>query len=350
MAVNRSCSLLLAGLLGIFAGNALAQSASSLSAEQSKLARMEQSLENRLVDLEDAENEVLAYDYKLKRAEESLSEARAKLEQSRRELMTAEREHKAAPSSDTERALHKARHGFNMAERGVDSRVRRVEIIQSTHDELQASLDKSKAAVAGNRERLDAQQALVEKLVSAMLVEAGPGKKAAVAAGNVKSTEPAVAIKAPAPVGKPDMPAPTVAALEPVEAPEEATEEVVQKREIDPDMLDYVLGERERLQKLLAELEGDDTGKHTFRHLTLTTRTDSGTMTKEFEFLGDNQYRLIAPVSGGRQTYKINSWKFRRTIPWDDEGERYVFILDARRLSRPRLVMYPEYVLSHLDQ
>ena len=64
---------------------------------------------------------------------------------------------------------------------------------------------------------------------------------------------------------------------------------------------------------------------------------------------GLDQYRVIVPVTAGRQTYKVNSWKFRRTIPADDNGERYVFVFDARRLSRPRLVMYPEYLLPKLD-
>jgi len=346
MAVNRSCSLLLAGLLGILGADVLAQGGSTLTKEQNKLARMEQILENRLVDLEDAENEVLAYDYKLKRAQDSLREARTNLEQSRRQLVTAEREHKVSPSSDTERALHKAKHAFSMAERGVDSRIRRVEIIESTHDELQSRLSQSKTAVASNRERLSAQEALVQKLTNEMLAKAKSDKSQEVAT----IAKPKIQAPEPAPVGKPELPAPSVASVAPVEMPVEAPAEAVPAREIDSDMLDYVRGEQDRLQALLAELEDGEKGKHTFRNLTLETRTDDGAVALDFEFLGHNQYRLIAPVEAGRQTYKINSWRFRRTIPGDDDGENYVFILDARRLARPRLVMYPEYVLSQLDQ
>lgn len=340
MAVNRGGALVFASVLGVFGWCGLVLGASSLTAEQNRLARMEQSQENRMVELEDVENEMLAYEYKLQRAEESLSKARANYEQSLMALKAAEREHKLAANSDTERALHKAKHAYAMAERGVDSRNRRVEIVQSTFGDLETRLKESRNSVATGKARLDQQQALVDKLVKAMLVKVEEQKKA----------EKAVAA-APA-VSAPVIPEPSLASLEPVapampqpEAAEPAAEVAVE-REIDPELLEYVRGERERLEKLLGELEEGEEGKQTFRSLTLRP---SGAEDIDFEFLGQNQYRVVAPVSAGRQTYKINSWRFRRTIPSDDDGVRYVFIFDARRLSRPRLVMYPEYVLSRLD-
>ncbi|QKX17995.1 hypothetical protein [Microbulbifer sp. YPW1] len=307
---------------------------------------MEQTQENRLVELEDVENEMLAYEYKLKRAQESLSKARENHEQTLKELKAAEREHKLGANTDTERALHKAKHAYAMAERGVDSRNRRVEIIESTFGELESRLKASQASVEAGKSRLSAQQARVDKLVKAMLVQAENEKEA--------SRKAAAAPAAP----KPSLAALEQPTMPELQAPEaqassaEATEPEVQEvsqavqREVDPELVDYVRGERERLQKLLGELDEGDSGKQTFRNLSLRP---SGDESIEFEFLGENQYRLIAPVSAGRQTYKINSWKFRRTIPSDDDGERYVFIFDARRLSRPRLVMYPEYVLKQLD-
>ena len=350
MAVNRGCSLIFAGVVGVFGWCATVQAESSLTVEQNRLARMEQSLENRLVELEDVENELLGYDYKLKRAQESLEQARTHFQESLKELKVAEREHKQAPSSDTERALNKARHAYSMAERGVDSRNRRVEFIQSTFGDLESRLKASQASVADNKARLASQQALVDKLVQAMLVQAETQKRA-----KAKPVAANSAAEQAAPIGKPEIPQPSAASLtvaEPkFEAPAPADETVetpaAEQAEIDPELLAYVRGEQERLEKVLSELEDeDDSGKQTFRNLSMRP---SGGESIEFEFLGQNQYRLVAPVSAGRQTYKINSWRFRRTIPADDEGVRYVFIFDARRLSRPRLVMYPEYVLSHLD-
>ncbi|WP_299593399.1 hypothetical protein [uncultured Microbulbifer sp.] len=341
MAVNRGCALVLTSVLGVFGWSGLVLGASSLTVEQNKLARMEQSQENRLVALEDVENEMLAYEYKLQRAEESLSKARANYEESLMAFKVAEREHKTAASSDTERALHKAKHAYAMAERGVDSRKRRVDIVQSTFGDLEARLQDARESVSSGETRLTGQQALVDKLVQAMLVKAEEQKQAA------KSTASAPAVEAPA-VAKPSL-----ASLEPVEptmpelaAPSADNEIAAPERDIDPELLEYVRGERDRLEKLLSELDEDEEGRQTFRNLSLRP---SGEDSIEFEFLGQNQYRLVAPVSAGRQTYKINSWRFRRTIPSDDDGERYVFVFDARRLSRPRLVMYPEYVLSRLD-
>ena len=346
MVVNRGRSLFIAGLLGVIGWSTLLQaSTSSLTTEQNRLARMEQVQENRLVELEDVENEMLAYEYKLQRAQESLSKARENYQQSLVALKTAEREHKGAPSSDTERALHKARHAHDMAERGVDSRNRRIEIIQSSFAELEDRLADSRESVAGGKSRLAAQQSLVDSLVKAMLNEANTKAQA-------KKFEPKKAAPPAVAISEPEIPEPTLASLAPVEvapAGEPASDEVVPDadvREVDPELLEYVRGERDRLEELLSGLDEGEDGRQTFRNLSLKP---SGEESIEFEFLGQNQYKLIAPVSAGRQTYKINSWRFRRTIPADDNGERYVFIFDARRLSRPRLVMYPEYVLSRLD-
>ncbi|WGL17380.1 hypothetical protein PVT68_03560 [Microbulbifer bruguierae] len=347
MAVNRGCSLIFAGVLGVIGWCAVVQAASTLSAEQNRLARMEQLLENYLVELEDVENEMLAYDYKLKRAEESLQKARENHKSSLMALKVAEREHKGAPTSDTERALHKAEHAFAMAERGVESRNRRVEIIQSTHTELEARLQKSRTSVADGKSRLAKQQVVVDNLIQAMLnkVDEQPTQMASAPKPEVPAAADVVANL--------DVPEPTLASLSPQlpddSAPIAATAEAVpvaDQREVDPELLEYVRGERQRLEKVLGELDEDDEGKQTFRSLSLRP---SGEGAIEFEFLGQDQYKLVAPVSAGRQTYKINSWRFRRTIPADDDGVRYVFIFDARRLSRPRLVMYPEYVLSQLD-
>lgn len=334
MAVTRYCSLLMAGLV-VFAGTgAVAQTQASLTAEKNRLARMEQSLENRMVDVEDTENELLSYDYKLKRAKESLDQARKHYEQSRRELKQAELDHTAKGNSDTERTLTKAKHSFAMAERGVDSRGRRVEFIQSNYNEVKARLDKEQGAIAQSRNRIAEQQEKVEIMVSAMLNKAEEAQRQASVARKAAAAKP--------PVSKPELPEPSVASVDKV-APEEAASLEIE-REVDPELLDYVKRERARLQKLLAD--GEE-GKHTFRSLELEPSRGEDL---PFEFLGHNQYRLVAPVEAGRQTYKINTWKFRRTIPADDDGERYVFVFDARRLSRPRLVMYPEYVVKQLKE
>ena len=330
MALMRYCSLLMASVVVFGGAGAVAQTQATLSAEKNRLARMEQSQENRMVDVEDIENELVSYDYKLGRAKDALKNARDHYLQSQREYEQAKREHTQNNNSDSERQLRKAKHAFEMAERGVDSRKRRIEIIESSHKDLQAQLDEAKNAITQGDQRIAGQKRKIEQMVNAMLAKADAAQHRAEA-------------KKAAPVQKPQIPAPSVAAVEaaPKAAPQEAKPEP--QREIDPELFDYVKREQARLEKLLAD--GEE-GKHTFRSLSMDPpRGDE----IPFEFLGHNQYRLVAPVEAGRQIYKINTWKFRRTIPADDDGVRYVFIFDGRRLSRPRLIMYPEYVLSRLD-
>lgn len=331
MAVTRCCSLSVAGLIVLFValGGAVVQAdpGSTLSAEQNRLARMEQALENRQVELEDLENELLSHEYRMQQAQQALDAARKNYEESKAELAQAEREHQLNKSQDSERHLNRVKHSFAMAERGVDSRGRRLEFIQSNQKDIKTQHDAAQAAVAQGQNQVTEQQRKVDQLVQAMLTKAENSQRTAAA-------PPTVALS------RPKVPAPSVAALQVTEAP--AAEVVELEREIDPELLDYVRREEARLRGVLEE--GDD--KQTFRNLMLDP---SGGESLPFEFLGGNQYRLVAPVAAGRQTYKINTWRFRRTIPAEDAGERYVFIFDARRLARPRLVMFPEYVLSNLD-
>ncbi|WP_444957268.1 hypothetical protein [Microbulbifer sp. ZKSA002] len=310
----------------------MAQAQTPLTAEKNRLARLEQSLENRSVGLEDVENELLSYEYKLEQAQKSLDDLRLEYEASRQELNQATRAHESTPNSDTERRLKKAKHAFAMAERGVDSRSRRLEFIKENHQQLQQKLAEEKQAIADAKAKISAQQDKISKMVEDMLAKAEASERRAAmaraAATNEKPKPPQ--IKAQVEPPKRDEPAKKV--------------EAVAKREIDADLLDYVKRETARLSDLLADEEGND--RKTFRDLELRP---IGGERVPFEFLGENQYRLVTTVESGRQTYKINTWKFRRTIPAEDDGARYVFIFDARRLSRPRLVMYPEYVLSELN-
>ncbi|WP_226647551.1 coiled-coil domain-containing protein [Microbulbifer variabilis] len=331
MAVKRYCSLFLAGLV-IFGGGA-AQAQSNLTVEKNRLARLEQSLENRQVELEDIENELLSYEYKLERARESLTELRKEHEASRVELEEARRIHESNGTTDSERRLTKAKHGFAMAERGVDSRSRRLEFIQANHQELLVKLNEEKKAISETKAKISAQQDKIGQVVDSMLAKAEASERRASLANSVKAEEV-----------KPKPPKIKTAAIEKPKKHQVQPEPApIIKRDIDPELFAYVKREQKRLNDLLSDKDGES--KQTFRNLLL--KPSDGEY-QSFEFLGKNQYRLVATVEAGRQTYKINTWKFRRTIPDEDDGERYVFVFDARRLSRPRLVMYPEYALDAL--
>lgn len=70
--------------------------------------------------------------------------------------------------------------------------------------------------------------------------------------------------------------------------------------------------------------------------------------TTEFQHLGQNQYRAEVAVQGGRQTIKINRSTFRINIPDADEGEIYLFFVDATRPNRLQVTYYKKSILDFL--
>jgi len=116
----------------------------------------------------------------------------------------------------------------------------------------------------------------------------------------------------------------------------------VELSDLDREALAYAQKEVARLESLL---DGGNPGRPTFKRLTLGgNKIDA----KPFEFLGQNQYRVETKVANGRQIFQIGKHKFRRTIPVADDGQDYVFIFDAKRPSRPRLVMYKKALIESI--
>ncbi|MGQ9425985.1 hypothetical protein ACXYTJ_04715 [Gilvimarinus sp. F26214L] len=68
----------------------------------------------------------------------------------------------------------------------------------------------------------------------------------------------------------------------------------------------------------------------------------------EMEHLGQDQYRAELKVQSGRQSVKINRSSFRIEIPEADEGEIYLFFVDASRPTRLQLTYYKKSLLDYL--
>lgn len=97
---------------------------------------------------------------------------------------------------------------------------------------------------------------------------------------------------------------------------------------------------------LLDELQlEEDPGTPFFSRLSL-----SGNMvvTKDFEYLGQGQYRAEATVQGGRQSVKIHRSSFRIDIPSADDGESYLFFIDASHSNRLLLTYYKKSIQDYL--
>ena len=67
----------------------------------------------------------------------------------------------------------------------------------------------------------------------------------------------------------------------------------------------------------------------------------------EFKFQGRKLYLAESDVKSGQQIFRVGSKNFRSTIPAADDGQVYMFILDAKRPSSPRLSMFKKSLLDH---
>lgn len=307
--------------------------------EEEKLDRLYQAFENRTSELEDIENELFGFDYKLDQAKEDLKTAEADLAATQQEFAKAQAAVAADNSEENQRALKMVEHSLNMSERGVRTRSKRLERVEGSLSELQAAKARLDLQVATAQKRVQEQEAM---LVAAKNAEAAKAREetlsrqrqAAAAGQQVAAATPAV-VETPeaGPAAQP------VAAVLP-ETPAPAPGAGAVLSELDKEAQEHARNEVKRLQEML---ESGDAGRPTFKNLSLTGNKMEPQM---FEFLGQDQYRLDAVVSNGRQIFEVGRNKFRRTIPASDNGQTYVFIYDAKRLSRPRLVMFKKSLVE----
>lgn len=59
-----------------------------------------------------------------------------------------------------------------------------------------------------------------------------------------------------------------------------------------------------------------------------------------FQYLDNSQYQLSSSLQGGEQEFAIGELRWRLRIPEGDDGEEFVFLLDARELADPKLVFF----------
>jgi DNA repair exonuclease SbcCD ATPase subunit len=314
-------------------------SAGMLSDEQDRLSRYEQAYENHLVAVEDTENEIFGYSNKVTKAREDLVKAESELAKAAAALAGVRATALSAPGQDADRALKKATHSHKMALRGVRSRTKRLERVEGNLGDLNTQLTEQQESLVSDKRRITEQQERIvtvranlkrkakEKELAATKAEAKKAKQAQ------KLAKPVIAKPKPAP--QPEVvpaPAPQVAA---VPAKKELSE-------LDKEALAFARKEVARLETLLAD---GSAGRPIFKRLVLKgNRTEP----VSFEFLGQNQYRAEVVVTKGKQIFEIGKHKYRRTIPISDDGQTYVFIFDAKRPSRPRMVMFKKSLLDNI--
>lgn len=148
---------------------------------------------------------------------------------------------------------------------------------------------------------------------------------------------------------------------EPALASEEAfAEEASAEKEMDMQTVELPSGDRVELSEedayaveiarehstVLEELaREEDAGSPPFSSLSLT---GSNLTAVDFEYLGHSQYRAEVAVQSGRQSVSINRGSYRIDIPDADDGEVYLFFVDATRRNRLLLTYYKKSILDYL--
>jgi len=326
-------------------------SADTVAQAQDKLDRYYQAFENRSSELEEVENQLFGYQNKIKGVRSDLSTAQQELAQARKKQAAAKIQLVGDASQDNERALKLANHALKMAERGVRTRTKRDERAQTNL----AALLEEKTRLASQISADEARIAEQEKTLAAVkLRNARQAKQQLVAAERAKRQ---ATVRIEAEKLQADAVAERLAAIEAEKKAQTAEKLVIEHQalehsqsqpkevelsDLDREALAYAQKEVARLESLL---DGGNPGRPTFKRLTLGgNKIDA----KPFEFLGQNQYRVETKVANGRQIFQIGKHKFRRTIPVADDGQDYVFIFDAKRPSRPRLVMYKKALIESI--
>ncbi|MGH1374524.1 MAG: hypothetical protein ACRBBW_20980 [Cellvibrionaceae bacterium] len=338
-------NLVLSALLVTAAPVALAD---AVSQAQDTLDRYHQAFENRTSDLEQIENQVFGYQNKLEQAQTDLSTAQKDLADAQQAQANAKINLIGEASQDNERALKLADHALKMAERGVRTRTKREERTQTKLAELMEEKTRISSQLAADETRIAQQEEQLSKAkrqadakAADLLAAAERAKRDAQARMEAQKLQAdAVAERLAAIDAEREAQAAQAAKIE-AEKPAPVAEKK-ELSELDKEALAYAQKEVARLENLLAD---GNPGRPTFKRLALGgNKIDS----QPFSFLGQNQYRVETKVTNGRQIFQIGKHKFRRTIPAADDGEEYVFIFDAKRPSRPRLVMYKKALLENI--
>ncbi|WP_281647051.1 hypothetical protein [Parendozoicomonas sp. Alg238-R29] len=323
--------MLVRNLIAVISFLLLAQLASgSVSREKEALGAFIQAQENRQAELLGLSQDEEAYLYKHDIAQEKLNVDMQRLTDAQIHLEQNKLKLEQQNTKANQRAVKLAEYSLEMAKRSFRIREKSVNRIQKSLAELEAEkvelvsrIDQGNQRIEQQKQRINiAEKKAKEKKVSK---KKAPVKKVV----SKKSIKPIKQVK-PQPVVT-SAPSVTKAGA----APEEGQDPLTQ------ELLAYVKREVTRLEKVL---KAGRPGKPSYKRLKLA---GSQINTQVFEFLGKDQYRVKAKVSAGEQVFKIAGRKYQRTIPAADDGEDYVFLFDARRSTRPRLVMFRK---AYLDQ
>ncbi len=136
-------------------------------------------------------------------------------------------------------------------------------------------------------------------------------------------------------------------AIQSVAAQKESTNAPLTKDNLTKEDSEGIEIAKEQLA-LLEELKSDDSyDKPSFSKLVLSGSNIESDI--DMEYLYHDQYTAETIVESGRQVIKINSKRFRISIPENDDGQTYRFYVDASSPQRLKVTYFKKELLKLLN-
>jgi len=328
-----------------------AQSSAEFKSAENVRQRIQQLLQNQILFVEDQNQLVESYYSRLNGAKSDQVQAEQDLQLKKSQANEFTQLHKLKPSSNTQRQLNQAQHGWKIAQRVVRSRIKRYRRIETKLELAQAELNRGKQKLDTLKQQKKRQGAYIINLQRAKKLELARAEKAeqmqskaaAAAATVAEASAQRLEVEAAAQRLEAEVQAQLLVvdqapAGKAIAKPESKLS--VDVASLDLEAIAQAQREEARLRRLLAKRK---TVRPIFKSLLLRS---SRMAPIKFDHMGNNMYRAEARVVAGKQLFEVATTDFRTSIPSVDDGEWYVFIYDARRASRGRLSMYKRSLLQ----
>ncbi|MGI1678456.1 MAG: hypothetical protein K6L75_06995 [Cellvibrionaceae bacterium] len=312
--------------------------ADTVNQERAKLSNLKQTLAKQQQNYSDIQEEIKDFPEKLKDAQEDLKNAEAELEKAKSDLQNLKIE-ASKPGADLDRDIKLKEHSVKMAERRASREGRSLERVRRDEGGLQEEANKIKGTV----DRLTRQVSAQERQVTET--------EAIARRQELEARTPKPTIPAPAPVIiKPAAPK-IVETVRPTPVPvaaEKVPEIVAKKVTAPPAPKQIKLSDNDYEAYLVAERitkELEEKAKIGGEQPNITLR-GSDIANTTLNHVGDKSFRGETTVVAGDQRIRVKNTRFRMSIPDEDDGETYVFVVDQKKANKPKVYYYKKSLVA----
>lgn len=300
---------------------------------RTKIENYKSSIAKKSEALDTIKNRLDAYEAKKNDATSQRVKAKADVMESKRELDRTKQ--LTGDSAANKKDLAQRR--YELAERGLQSREKRLDRIMGKYKELSAEDEKITADISWLKSQIDP----LTKKAAALVKQEKTAAKAIIAAKAAPKPTPT-----PTPKPRPTA-TPTQEPVETVETP--ASDVAVETPPVpDPkaavDLTPRQRYARSEMRKLNEKTKGADKSEQ--RHYTEVLMEIDRGESVELEYLGNNQFYSEVELSKGKHTLHVNLRKFNVRIPDLADGDTFVVIYDASDEEKARVVFFNKNLLD----